>query len=158
MRARGTGTTDESADLTCSGQAQSGQEVPGASWADLEPAGDQTVLDGTWRFAPTEADLTAAGATPSDARNNAQVWEVTLVDGTGTATVGTGGNTCTWTFTFSGADVLFDLGQEEACGGLVGGTYQLDGDVVTFEWTQAGDPYIVKLFNGIFGKAVQVSG
>ena len=34
----------------------------------------------------------------------------------------------------------------------------LDGDVVTFEWTQAGDPYIVKLFNGIFGKAVQVSG
>ena len=132
--------------------------MSGASWADLEPTGDQTVLDGTWRFTPTEADLIAAGATPSDARNNATVWEVTLVDGTGTATVGAGGHTCTWTFTFSGADVLFDLGQENACEGLVAGTYDLDGDVVTFQWTQAGDPYILKLFNGIFGKAVKVSG
>jgi len=158
MRALGVGTTEEPADLSCSDQAPSGEAPSGESWKLLEPAGDQTVLDGTWRFTPTEAELIAAGATASDARNNAQVWEVTLVDGAGTASVGAGGHTCTWTFTFSGADVLFDLGQEEACGGLVAGTYRLDGDVATFEWTQADDPYIVKLFNGIFAKAVKVSG
>jgi TRAP-type C4-dicarboxylate transport system substrate-binding protein len=152
MRALGAGTTDEPSDLTCVGQPPSDQ-----SWMDLQPIGDQTVLDGTWRFTPTEAELVAAGATPSDARNNAQVWEVTLVDGTGTATVGAGGHTCTWTFTFAGADVLFDLGPEEACGGLIAGTYHVEGDMVTFQWTHAGDPYIVKLFNGIFGKAVKVS-
>ncbi|MFM2078112.1 MAG: hypothetical protein RJA49_2002 [Actinomycetota bacterium] len=154
MRALHTGTTEEPAALTCA----TGQQTPEQSWMDLEPTGDQTVLDGTWRFTPTEADLLAAGATPADARNNAQVWEVTLVGGTGTATVGAGGHTCTWTFTFAGSQVLFDLGPEEACGGLIAGTYHLDGDVVTFEWTDAGDPYIVKLFNGIFGKAVKVSG
>ena len=153
MRALGVGTTAEPTDLTCAHD-----ETPDLSWNHLEPAGDQTVLDGTWRFTPTEADLLAAGATPSDARNNAQVWEVTLVDGTGTATVGAGGHTCTWTFTFAGAKVLFDLGSEEACGGLIAGTYHLDGDEVTFEWTDAGDPYIVMLFNGIFGNAVKVSG
>ena len=153
MRALGVGTNEEPTDLTCTEHQPSEQ-----SWMDLQPIGDQTVLDGTWRFTPTEADLLAAGATPADARNNAQVWEVTLIDGTGTATVGAGGHTCTWTFTFAGANVLFDLGPEEACGGLIAGTYHLDGDVVVFQWAQAGDPYIVKLFNGIFGKAVKVSG
>jgi hypothetical protein len=157
MRALGAGTTEEPTDLTCTGQQPSEQ-----SWMDLQPIGDQTVLDGTWRFTPTEADLLAAGATPSDARNNAQVWEVTLVDGTGTATVGAGGHTCTWTFTFAGADVLFDVGPEEPCGGgqsaFTAGTYHIDGDVVTFEWTDSGDAYGLKLMNGVFGKAVKVSG
>jgi TRAP-type C4-dicarboxylate transport system substrate-binding protein len=153
MRQLHDGTTDEPADLTCDPEQQAGD-----AWQHLEAAGDQTVLDGTWRFAPTEADLIAAGATPSDARNNAQVWEMTLENGAGTATVGEGGHTCTWTFTFSGSDVLFDLGPEEACGGLTSGTYAIEGDVATFEWTHADDPYVLKLFNGIFGEAVKVSG
>ena len=129
---------------------------------DLQPVGDQTVLDGTWRFTPTEADLLAAGATAEDARNNAQVWEVTLVNGTGTATVGAGGHTCTWKFIFAGSKVLFDVGPEGACGGgqsvFIGGTYHIDGDVVTFEWTDFGDAYGLKLMKGVFGKAVKVSG
>ena len=73
MRALHAGTTDPPTDLTCA------QDQPSASaWQNLAPVGDQTVLDGTWRFTPTEADLLAAGATASDARNNAIVWEVTL--------------------------------------------------------------------------------
>ncbi len=152
MRALGAGTTDELADLACE-SAQTGDASK-----SLAPSGDQTVLDGTWRFTPTEADLLAAGATPADARNNAQVWEVTLANGTGTATVGAGGHTCTWTFTFAGDKVLFDLGTESACRGLTAGTYRLNEDVVTFTWTDAADPYALKLFNGIFAKAVKVTG
>ena len=157
MRAVGVGTTNEPSDLSCAGQQPSEQ-----SWMDLQPVGDQTVLDGTWRFTPTEADLLAAGATAEDARNNAQVWEVTLVNGTGTATVGAGGHTCTWTFVFAGSKVLFDVGPEGACGGgqsvFIGGTYHIDGDVVTFDWTDFGDAYGLKLMKGVFGKAVKVSG
>ena len=69
MRALHAGTTDPPTDLTCA------QDQPSASaWQNLAPVGDQTVLDGTWRFTPTEADLLAAGATASDASNNAIVW------------------------------------------------------------------------------------
>ena len=157
MRALGVGTTDEPSDLSCAGR-----QTSDPSSMNLLPVGDQTVLDGTWRFTPTEADLLAAGATAADARNNAQVWEVTLVHGTGTATIGAGGHTCTWTFVFAGSKVLFDVGPEGPCGGgksvFTAGTYHLDGDVVTFKWTQSDDAYGLKLMNGIFGRAVKVSG
>ena len=158
MRALGTGTTPVVANPVC----PAAQDEPaGEFWETFEPVGDQTVLDGTWRFAPTEDDLLAAGLTASDARSNAGVWEVTLVDGTGTATLGSG-HTCTWTFAFSGDTVLFDLGPEGSCGGgqsvFTAGTYDLAGDEVTFAWTEPGDDYGLRLMNGIFGKAVQVSG
>ena len=154
MRALHSGTSDPSADLTCA------QDQPSASaWQNLAPAGDQTVLDGTWRFTPTEADLLAAGATASDARNNAIVWEVTLHNGKGTATVGGGGHTCQWVFTFAGSRVLFDFREGNSCGGMAAGTYKRVGDTVTFTWTEdASDPYMLKLINGIFGKAVRVTG
>ncbi len=152
MRALHAGTTDPPTDLTCA------QDQPSASaWQNLAPVGDQTVLDGTWRFTPTEADLLAAGATASDASNNAGVWEVTLRNGKGTATAGDG-NTCQWVFTFAGSRVLFDLREGTSCGGIVAGTYKRAGDVVTFTWTETGDPYVLKLLNGVFGKAVKVTG
>jgi TRAP-type C4-dicarboxylate transport system substrate-binding protein len=156
MRSLRAGTADEP-DLKCTGQ-----QPAAADWKNLEPVGDQTILDGTWRFTPTEEQLLAAGATPSDARNNALVWEMTLVNGTGTATIGASGDHCTWTFKFAGDKVLFDLGPEDPCGGgaaaLTAGTFKLDGDTVTFHWTEADDPYLVKLFNGIFAQAVKVTG
>ena len=157
MRSLRTGSTDEPADLTCDKD-----EPADADWKNLEPVGDQTILDGTWRFTPTEEQLLAAGATPSDARNNAQVWEMTLANGTGTATIGARGSHCTWTFTFAGDKVLFDLGPEDPCGGgaaaLTAGTFKIDGDTVTFHWTGADDPYLLKLINGIFARAVKVTG
>jgi TRAP-type C4-dicarboxylate transport system substrate-binding protein len=154
MRALHAGTTDPPTDLACA------QDQPSASaWQNLTPVGDQTVLDGTWRFTPTEADLLAAGATASDARNNAIVWEVTLHNGKGTATVGGGGHTCQWVFTFAGSRVLFDFREGSACGGMAAGTYTRVGDAVAFTWTDPGDdPYLLKLLNGIYGKAVRVSG
>jgi hypothetical protein len=154
MRALHAGTTDPPTDLACA------QDQPSASaWQNLTPVGDQTVLDGTWRFTPTEADLLAAGATASDARNNAIVWEVTLHNGKGTATVGGGGHTCQWVFTFAGSRVLFDFREGSACGGMAAGTYTRVGDTVAFTWTDPGDdPYLLKLLNGIYGKAVRVSG
>jgi TRAP-type C4-dicarboxylate transport system substrate-binding protein len=158
MRARGAGTTPDVVNPDCTAAPD---EPAGEFWTTFEPVGNQTVLDGTWRFTPTEEDLLAAGLTASDARNNAGVWEVTLVDGTGTATLGSG-HTCTWTFAFAGDTVLFDLGPEGPCGGgqsvYTAGTYTLDGDEVTFAWTQPGDDYGLKLMNGIFGKAVKVGG
>ena len=153
MRALHAGTTDEPTDLTCASNQPSAQ-----AWQNLAPVGDQTVLDGTWRFAPSEAGLLAAGLTPSDARSNAIVWQVTLHNGKGTATVGGGGHTCQWAFTFAGTRVFFDFREGEACGGMTAGTYRQAGDVVTFHWAQAGDAYGLKLVNGIFGKAVKVTG
>ena len=154
MRALHAGTTDPPTDLTCA------PDQPSASaWQNLAPVGDQTVLDGTWRFTPTEADLLAAGATASDARNNAIVWEVTLRNGKGTATVGGGGDTCEWVFKFAGSRVLFDFREGSSCGGMAAGTYRRVDDTVTFTWTDAGDdPYLLKLLNGIYGKAVRVTG
>ena len=32
------------------------------------------------------------------------------------------------------------------------------GDTVTFTWTETGDPYILKLLNGVSRKAVRVTG
>ncbi len=153
MRALHAGTTDEPADLTCA------PHQPGsAAWKNLPPVGDQSVLDGTWRFTPTEAELLAAGATPSDARHNAIVWQMTLKNGKGTATVGAGGHTCHWAFTFAGTKVLFDLGTEDACGGIIAGTYHRSGDTVRFQWTEGEDPYGLQLLGSIFAKAVKVTG
>ena len=153
MRALHAGTTEEPSDLTCA------KQLPSASaWQNLAPVGDQTVLDGTWRFTPTEADLLVAGLTPSDARNNATGWQVTIKNGKGTAT-GSGGHTCQWRFTFAGTKVLFDFTQGVTCGGMAAGTYRRSGDEVTFVWTEpANDDYALKLYNGIFGKAVRVTG
>jgi TRAP-type C4-dicarboxylate transport system substrate-binding protein len=152
MRALHAGTSDPPTDLACA------QDQPSASaWQNLAPVGDQTVLDGTWRFTPTEADLLAAGATASDARNNAGIWQVTLRNGKGTATAGDG-STCQWVFTFAGSRLLFDLREGSTCGGMVAGTYKRAGDTVTFTWTETGDPYVLKLLNGVFGKAVRVTG
>ena len=152
MRTLHAGTTEEPANLTCA------KHEPSASaWQNLAPVGNQTVLDGTWRFTPTESALLARGLTPSDARNNASVWQVTLKNGKGTA-VGGGGHTCQWVFTFAGTRMLFDFREGESCGGMAAGTYQRSGDVVTFVWTKPDDDYELKLYNGIFGKAVKVTG
>jgi TRAP-type C4-dicarboxylate transport system substrate-binding protein len=152
MRALHAGTTDEPTDLTCAPHQPSA-----ATWRNLKPVGDQTVLDGTWRFTPTEAELTKAGLSASDARNNAIVWEMTLKNGKGTATVGGGGHTCQWIFTFAGTKVLFDHTDGESCGGMVAGTYERTADVATFHWTDADDAYGLILNQGIFAKAVRVT-
>ena len=153
MRTLHAGTTEEPSDLTCATR-----EPSASPWQNLDPVGDQTVLDGTWRFTPTEADLLAGGLTASDAHNNAAGWQVTLKNGEGTATGG-GGHTCLWRFTFAGTRVLFDFTQGESCGGMAAGTYRRAGDVVTFVWTEpANDDYGLNLYNGIFGRAVRVTG
>jgi TRAP-type C4-dicarboxylate transport system substrate-binding protein len=152
MRALHAGTTDEPTDLTCAPHQPSA-----TTWRNLKPVGDQTVLDGTWRFTPTEAELIKAGLSESDARDNAIVWEMTLKNGNGTATVGGGGHTCHWIFTFAGTKVLFDHTQGNSCGGMAAGTYERTGDVATFHWAEADDAYSLSLNQGIFAKAVRVT-
>ena len=147
------GTTD-AGDLTCPVKAA----LP--AWTTMKPRGDQGVLDGTWRFANEADELLAAGVTPSDAYGNAGVWEMSVDQGTADATLPDGRH-CDWKFTFAGDRVLFDLGPQDWCEGIMAGTYRVEDDTVHFDWTDTGWPatdaeYGRTFSNAMFGEAVRV--
>ena len=147
------GTTD-AGDLTCPVKAA----LP--AWTTMKPRGDQGVLDGTWRFANEADELLAAGVTPKEAYENAGVWEMSIDQGTTDATLPDGRH-CDWNFTFAGDRVLFDLGPQDWCEGVMAGTYRVEDDTVQFEWTDTGWPatdaeYGRTFSNAMFGEAVRV--
>ncbi|MEO6715555.1 MAG: serine hydrolase domain-containing protein [Mycobacteriales bacterium] len=127
-----------------------GSESAGA----LAARGDQSALDGVLRFAVDERELLDGGASASDAKGNAGVWQMQVKDGAAEVTH-PGGPPGSWTFTFDGPGVALDFGTD---GGALVGTYAIDGDNVRFRWdVHAGDPnpWIPKV---LFAKAVRLKG
>lgn len=136
---------------------QCGEESESSDWG-FRPEGDQTVLDGTWRFEVTEEELLEAGASASDAAGNSGVWQMTLTEGAGTGGK-VGGDPCVWTFGFAGDHVQWDLGASADCDApLFTGTYEISGDTVRFGWDyDDGDPY-QWIPTVLFAEAVRVQG
>lgn len=106
----------------------------------LEPVGDQTVLDGTWRLEITLDNLLAAGMPRAEALGNVGVWTFSIVDGRGVVDQ-PHGDDCVTQFTFAGEDFSFDwdAGKTGACYGLGRGTYRVDGNRAYFEFTSERD-------------------
>ena len=102
----------------------------------VKPRGDQTVLDGTWRFSATKQQILDAGVSEERAAANAGVWTVTIDHGMGDWSQPTG-DPCVGNFSFDGKKVTldYDLSPDNGCGGLSIGTYERKGDTVTFTWT-----------------------
>ena len=121
-----------------------------AAGPEFEPNGDQSVFDGTWRFNSDEKKLIDAGASAADAHGNAGVWEMTVKDGVAAVTF-QGKSGGTFTFTFSGDRVQVDLGEQ---GGVMEGTYEIDGDTAMFDWNTEDTAY--PWVGTLFGEAVRV--
>lgn len=102
----------------------------------VTPRGDQTVLDGAWRFSATMQEFLDAGVPEDRAAANAGVWTVTLDHGMGNWSQPTG-EPCVGNFSFAGNKVSLDFNvrPDNGCGGLTKGTFERKGDTVTFTWT-----------------------
>ena len=71
------------------------------------------------------------------------------------------GRHCDSTFTFAGDEVVFDLGPQDWCEGLMTGRYRVHDDTVSFDWTDTSWPatdaeYGLTFANAMFGEAVRV--
>jgi TRAP-type C4-dicarboxylate transport system substrate-binding protein len=146
IRELGDGTTDPSG-LTCDGQTPE-------PTAGVTPSGDQSVLDGVWRFEVSEQDLLDGGASESDAHGNAGIWEFDVQDGSVTVSLNGHHQPSTWAFTFDGESVALDFGPD---GGVLTGTYALVDDTVTFTWDVPEDAEFPWIPLVLFHQAVRVT-
>jgi TRAP-type C4-dicarboxylate transport system substrate-binding protein len=126
----------------------------GASEYEVTRTGPQDVLDGVWRLVADKNDMLEAGVSPQEAGINAGVWTITIIDHIAQVDQPTGPD-CIWDFAFDGERVSIDFAAEgnDACWGQAIGTYQLDGDVATFNWEKSRD-YDVVLDQAMFAQGM----
>ena len=102
----------------------------------VQPVGDQTALDGTWRLAVDADYLTSRGVSQTEAAANAGVWEWTIQDGYMDGTQ-QDGRPCNGQLALDGERVTWDFGVRgiDSCGGIATGTYRIEGNRAYFDWT-----------------------
>ena len=140
------------------GRACEGPVIEATGDLEVTPVGDQRVLDGMWRMDVRKEDLLAAGASSAGAAIDAGVWTLDIRNGLGIVQA-PHVDDCTFQFRFDGEHVSIDFGAHgnDACYGLVQGTFRLDGDTVHFTWTEQRD-YDVALDNAIWARGLHRIG
>jgi hypothetical protein len=125
---------------------------------EVVPSGPQDVLEGVWRLEVDQQTLIDFGVAPQEAGSNAGVWTITITGNIGDADQPHGSN-CTWEFRFSGDQFSLNYGADgnDACYGLSAGTYEIVGDVVTFQFDRARDNDVA-LDNAIFADGMHRIG
>jgi TRAP-type C4-dicarboxylate transport system substrate-binding protein len=95
----------------------------------VQPAGDQTVFDGTWRVASTEEQLIERGVSPQAAQDNAGVWEFRFENGYADG-IAPDGRPCNWEYAVNGHEFSVDWGVNgvDTCNGLMRGTWRIEDD------------------------------
>lgn len=119
----------------------------------VEPVGDQSVLNGTWRMVVEAEPLLASGATPQDASGNTGVWTFTYRDGNGSyAQNGIPG--CAFTYQVAGDQVSTQEEQAGGCGGAGTLTYRRAGDRLYF--SVSGDDPNKAFLNAFFAGGLRL--
>ncbi|MEO5663439.1 MAG: hypothetical protein ABIR39_09150 [Nocardioides sp.] len=124
----------------------------------VERVGDQSVFDGVWRVDASYQDFVDAGVSVADARINAGVWTLMIKDHVATVDQPNGPD-CAWDFSLNADRVSLDMihGGNDACYGLVVGTWHRDGDVVRFTWEKERY-YDVAIDQAFFKRGMQRIG
>ena len=115
----------------------------------IDAVGDQSVIDGTWRFEVTEQNLIDAGVPKLDAAKDVGVH--TFVFDNGTLTGETPTIDCFGTYAINGNRFSWAF-DPSSCGGNFRGTFARDGDTMTFEIDQSTSdgPFFAGFFrNGL---------
>ncbi len=116
----------------------------------VDRAGNQDVFDGVWRLDVDEQVLQDAGLSPNDVAANSGTWTINVTGHIADVEQPHGDN-CSWDFYINGDEVTLDFSYDanDACYGLVRGTYERSGDQVTFTWSKQRY-YDVDLDNALF--------
>lgn len=115
------------ADLgTCSG--------PAPASVAIDAVGDQSVIDGTWRFEVTEQNLLDAGVPATDATKDVGVH--TFVFENGMLSGETPTIPCYGTYAINGSQFSWAF-NPDSCGGIFRGTFSRNGDTMTFTIDQS---------------------
>jgi len=103
----------------------------------IQPKGDQSVIDGTWRLEISYENLAAVAPPSAHPESDAGVWTLVFNGGKGTAKGGKGVD-CGVAYFIDGdrISVSFEADPTKDCGGLVAGTFKRDGDTLTMNFTE----------------------
>ena len=123
----------------------------------IEAAGDQSVIDGTWRIETTLQGLVDVGVSPSDAAKDVGVSTWVLHNGTLSGETPT--IPCHGTYKING-NMLSWAFNPDSCGGAFQGTFVRDGDHLTFNVDPAasGGSFFVGFFKGGLTRIGDVPG
>ncbi len=124
---------------------------PAPGLEPLPAQGDQSLLDGTWRVVVDEDVLREAGVNPTDAANNAGVWNWTFNNGEGTFSI-VGDPPCHFTYTLAEGMWAMQENVEAGCGDDSRLAFQRSGNRMRFSDAVAANPDDEAFFNAFWSK------
>jgi hypothetical protein len=126
-------------------------EPPSGTEVMIEPHGDQSIIDGLWRVQVDYDALVAADIPGTFPHSDEGVWNFDLKAGHGTATA-SHGSVCGIAYFIDQARISlsFEADPTKQCGGLLVGTFERRGDVLTMSFINAAFAGDVKYNNAFF--------